>query len=66
MNRKRRKETNTGAAVNNKRSGVYFALMAIGLWLGIGLPPIGHGVLNLCLLAVGVYSGYRYGKGWVF
>jgi hypothetical protein len=44
-------------------SQVYFGLMTFGLWLGVGLPAIWGGSLNVALLLVGTFSTYKVFTG---
>jgi hypothetical protein len=44
-------------------SQIFFFIMAFGLWLGVGLPPVWGGALNGILLLVGVFSMYKVFTG---
>jgi len=47
-------------------SKVYFALMVGGVLSGIGLPALWHGLFNIVLISLGVYSGYKLLRGPTF
>lgn len=44
---------------SKRTSRIYFVLLVLGLWLGVGLPAVLGGVLNIALLLMAVYSGYQ-------
>jgi hypothetical protein len=44
-------------------SQIFFVLMTLGIWLGIGLQPVWNGIGNLLLLAIGAYSTFRVFTG---
>lgn len=48
---------------NKLASQVYFVLMISGLSLGVFLAPVWGGVVNVLLLLLAAYSGYRVFTG---
>ena len=58
-------QTHTDAALKRGRlvSQVFFVVMTFTLWLGVGLPAIWGGALNVLLLLTGAFSMYKVFTG---